>query len=189
VGVRDTLLFIRHAETDLAGRFCGHSNPPVNERGLRQVEQLLNVLKNESIDCVYSSDLSRSLSTADAIGRAFGLLPIVLPGLREIDFGEWEGLNWKEIEARDRAYAQQWSRDYPKLPAPGGESFEAFRSRVLRQMNFLLSVSSQRCSAVITHAGVMRVVLRSLCGLDEQDAWERTSAYCGFFRYQPGRLT
>lgn len=184
----DTLLFIRHAETNLAGRFCGHSNPPVNERGLRQIAQLLKALKNESIDCLYSSDLSRSLITADAIGRAFGLLPIVLPGLREIDFGEWDGLNWKEIEARDRAYAQQWSRDYLKLPAPGGESFEAFRSRVLTQMNLLLAVSAQSC-AVVTHAGVMRVVLRSLCGLDEQEAWDRTSAYCGFFRYQPERVT
>jgi broad specificity phosphatase PhoE len=184
----DTLLFIRHAETDLAGRFCGHSNPPINERGLRQIEELVKALKSEAIDSVYASDLSRSLITADAIGRAFGLLPVVLPGLREIDFGEWEGLNWKQIEARDRAYAEQWSEEYPNLPAPGGEPFEAFRSRVLTQINLLLAVSAQRCGAVVTHAGVMRVVLRSLCGLDEHEAWQRTKAYCGFFRYQPGRL-
>ena len=44
----DTLLFIRHAETDLAGRFCGHSNPPVNERGLHQIEELLETLRSES---------------------------------------------------------------------------------------------------------------------------------------------
>jgi broad specificity phosphatase PhoE len=184
----DTLLFIRHAETDLAGRFCGHSNPPVNQRGLRQIEELLKALRNESIDSVYASDLSRSLITADAIGRAFGLLPVVLPGLREIDFGQWEGLNWKEIEARDRAYAQQWAEDYPNLPAPGGEPFATFRSRVLTHINLLLAVSAERCGAVVTHAGVMRVVLRSLCGLDEQQAWERSKAYCGFFRYPPGRL-
>jgi len=184
----DTVLFIRHAETDLAGRFCGRSNPPVNERGLRQIEQLLNVIKNESIDSLYASDLSRSLTTAEAIGRAFGLLPNVVPDLREIDFGEWEGLSWKEIEARDRAYAQRWSEGYPNLPAPGGETFEAFQSRVLTQLKHLVAWSAQRCGAVVTHAGVMRVVLRSLCGLDEREAWERTSEYCGFFRYQAGRL-
>jgi alpha-ribazole phosphatase/probable phosphoglycerate mutase len=184
----DTLLFIRHAETDLAGRFCGQSNPPVNERGHRQIESLLKALTNESIDSVYASDLSRSLVTAVAIGKAFKLLPVALPGLREIGFGEWEGLSWEEIEARDRAYAQQWSDEYPNLPAPGGEPFEAFRSRVLTQINFLLAMSAQRCGAVVTHAGVMRVVLRSLCGLGEQEAWEQSSAYCGFFRYQAGRL-
>lgn len=181
----DTLLFIRHAETDLAGRFCGHSNPPVNERGVRQIENLLAALANESIDSVYASDLSRALTTAGVIGRVFGLLPVALPSLREIDFGEWEGMSWKEIEARDRAYAQQWSDDYPNLPAPGGESFEAFRSRVLTQINLLLSMSAQRCGAVVTHAGVMRIVLRSLCGLDEREAWEQSREYCGFFRYQP----
>lgn len=183
----DTLLFIRHAETDLAGRFCGQSNPPVNEQGLRQIEELLNALKSESIDAVYSSDLSRSLTTADAIGRAFGLSPITVPALREIGFGEWEGLSWLEIESRDQAYACRWSEAYPNLPAPGGEPFEAFQSRVLTEIDRLLAVSSQRCAAVVTHAGVMRVVLRSLCGLDEQEAWERTKAYCGFLRYQPGR--
>lgn len=184
----DTLLFIRHAETDLAGRFCGHSNPPVNDRGLVQIEELLKALKDECIDSVYASDLSRSLITADAIGRAFGCLPVVLPDLREIDFGEWEGLCWKEIEARDCVYARRWSEGYPNLPAPGGEGFEVFRNRVLTRIDHLLGLSGQGCGAVVTHAGVMRVVLRYLCGVGEQDAWERTKAYCGFFRYEAGRL-
>ena len=185
----DTLLFIRHAETDLAGRFCGHSNPPVNERGLHQIEELLkHPLRTESIDAVYASDLSRSLTTADAIGREFRLSPIKVPELREIGFGEWEGLSWPEIESRGRYYARRWSEAYPHLPAPGGEPFAAFQSRVLTAIDRLLAVSSQRCAVAVTHAGVMRVVLRSLCGLDEQEAWERTNVYCGFFRYQPGRL-
>jgi broad specificity phosphatase PhoE len=183
----DTLLFIRHAETDLAGRFCGQSDPPVNERGLRQIDELLKELKSESIDAVYSSDLSRSLATADAIGEAFGLSPITVPSLREIGFGEWEGLSWEEIESRDPAYASRWSEAYPHLSAPGGETFEAFQSRVLTEIDRLLSVSSQRCAAVVTHAGVIRVLLHSRCGLDEQEAWEQTKTYCVLFRYQPGR--
>jgi broad specificity phosphatase PhoE len=180
----DTLLFIRHAETDLAGRFCGHSDPPVNKHGLRQIEDLIEKLRTESIDAIYASDLSRSLTTADAIGKAFALSPIKVPELREIDFGQWEGLSWQEIEGRDRIYACRWSEAYPHLPAPDGELFDAFRSRVLGVVKHLLAVRSQRCAAVVTHAGVMRVVLQSLCGLDEQEAWERTEAYCGFFRYQ-----
>jgi broad specificity phosphatase PhoE len=184
VGVTDTLLFIRHAETDLAGRFCGHSDPPVNKRGLRQIEELIERLRTESIDAVYTSDLSRSLTTADAIGRVFGLSPIKVPELREIDFGEWEGLSWQQIESHDQFYARGWSEAYPDLPAPGGEPFDAFQSRVLCEVKHLLAKTSQRHTAVVTHAGVMRVVLRSLCGFEEQEAWERTKTYCGFFRYQ-----
>jgi broad specificity phosphatase PhoE len=183
----ETLLFIRHAETDLAGRFCGQANPTVNERGLRQIEELLNALRKKSIAAVYTSDLSRALITAEAIGRAFGLSPTTVPEFREIGFGEWEGLSWAEIESRDPAYALRWVEEYPDLPAPGGEPFAAFRSRVLSGIDNLLSASSERCAAVVTHAGVMRVVLRSLCGLNEQEAWERTRAYCGNFRYEPGR--
>jgi broad specificity phosphatase PhoE len=184
----DTLLFIRHAETDLAGRFCGHSDPPVNKRGLRQIEDLIETLRAESIDAIYASDLSRSLTTADAIGRVFGLSPIKVPELREIGFGEWEGLSWPEIESRDHDYARRWLEAYPDLPTPGGEPFEVFQSRVLREVKHLLTMTSQSCAAVVTHGGVMRVVLRSLCGLEEQEAWKRTKAYCEFFRYQPGRL-
>jgi broad specificity phosphatase PhoE len=183
----DSLLFIRHAETDLAGRFCGHSNPPVNERGFRQIEQLLDRLRSEPIDAVYSSDLSRSVATADAIGGVFGLPSIAIPQLREIDFGEWEGLSWAQIESRDQAYARRWSEAYPDLPAPGGEPFLAFQSRVLLQVKHLLRVPTASSAAVVTHAGVMRVVLRSLSRLEEQDAWERTRSYCAFFRYQPER--
>jgi broad specificity phosphatase PhoE len=184
----ETLLFIRHAETDFAGRFCGHSDPPINDRGLRQIEELIETLKTESIDAVYASDLTRAMTTADAIGRVFGLSTIKVPELREIGFGDWEGLSWQEIEARDQVYARRWSEAYPDLPAPSGEPFEAFQSRVLSEVKQLLEITSQRCVVVVTHAGVMRIVLRSLCGLEEQEAWERTKAYCGVFRYQPGRL-
>jgi broad specificity phosphatase PhoE len=185
----ETLFFIRHAETDLAGRFCGQTNPTVNERGFRQIEELLKALRNESVQAVYTSDLSRALITAEAIGRTFGVSPTAVPELREIGFGEWEGLSWSEIESRDPAYALRWAAEYPDLPAPGGETFAAFRSRVLSGIHGLSSASSERCAAVVTHAGVMRVVLRSLCGLGEQEAWDRTQSYCGYFRYEPGRAT
>jgi broad specificity phosphatase PhoE len=184
--MRNTLLFIRHAETEMAGRFCGHSDPPVNERGELQIDELLRALEDESIDAVYTSDLKRALTTAEAIAERFRLSPVVVPGLREIHFGDWEGLSWQEIETHDALYAGKWSESYPQLPAPGGESFQAFQSRVMAEVGHLLTVLDQRCFAVVTHAGVMRIVLRELCGLDEKDAWERTRSYCGFFRYTHG---
>jgi broad specificity phosphatase PhoE len=173
-----TLLFIRHAETDFAGRFCGHTDPPVNERGFAQISQLLERLRSEAIDVVYSSDLARAVTTAEAIA-----VPVVtLPALREIYFGEWEGLSWPEIEARDAVYARQWSDNFPRLAAPGGESFASFESRVLSQIAVLRQETLHHCAAVVTHAGVMRVVLRSLCGLGEAEAWHQTKPYCSMVR-------
>jgi broad specificity phosphatase PhoE len=184
--MRNTLLFIRHAETEMAGRFCGHSDPPVNERGHRQIETLLDVRRSESIDAIYTSDLERALTTAEAIAARFQLPTVVVPELREIYFGDWEGLSWEQIETRDMAYARKWSESYPLSPAPGGESFEAFRSRIMAKLKHLLTLLDHNCFAIVTHAGVMRIVLRELCGLDEKDAWERTRSYCSFFRYNHG---
>lgn len=181
-----TLLFIRHAETDMAGRFCGHSDPPLNERAYGQIAELLNALKDEPIDAIYTSDLLRAQTTANAIGQAFGLSQIAVPGLREIDFGEWDGLSWEEIEARDSAYACKWTEAYPQLAAPGGESFVSFRSRVMAELEQLLTRLDQRCFAIVTHAGVMRVVLHELCGLGETEAWKQTRSYCSFFKYKRG---
>jgi broad specificity phosphatase PhoE len=180
------MIFIRHAETEMSGRFCGHSDPPVNESGHLQIERLLRSLKDESIDAVYASDLRRALTTAEAIARSLRLAPVAVSGLREVHFGDWEGLSWQEIESRDAAYSRKWSESYPRLPAPGGESFEAFRSRIMTETGHLLTLLDQRCFAIVTHAGVMRVVLRELCGLDEKEAWERTQSYCSFFRYTHG---
>ena len=185
----DSLLFIRHAETDLAGRFCGHSDPPVNKRGHRQIRDLLRKLEGKSIDAIYTSDLSRAQTTADAIAEVHGNSPVVISGLREISFGEWEGLSWDEIEFRDADYARRWSKAFPELPAPGGELFAMFQSRVLAEVKKLLSMPKQGCAAVVTHRGVMCVVLCSLCGLDEEQAWAQTKAYCSFFQYpQAGGL-
>jgi broad specificity phosphatase PhoE len=181
-----TLLFIRHAETDMAGTFCGHSNPPVNARGHQQIHMLLKALNTGPIDAVYTSDLQRAITTADALAKAFACPSATTSALREINFGEWEGLTWPEIETKDAVYAREWSEAYPDLHAPGGESFDAFQARVLDEVHHLLTFNDDGCFAVVTHAGVMRVVLRALCGLDEKEAWERTKLYCGFFKYTDG---
>ncbi|MBB6142929.1 alpha-ribazole phosphatase/probable phosphoglycerate mutase [Silvibacterium bohemicum] len=167
----------------MAGKFCGHSDPPVNARGRLQIAELVSKIAAEPISAVYTSDLRRAITTAKALARPLAQDPIVRQGLREIAFGEWEGLAWQEIENRDPVYASKWMANYPNHSAPQGESFDAFRSRVLVEIDNILSCSRDSQAAVVTHAGVMRVVLQSLCGLDERDAWRRTEIYCSFFKY------
>lgn len=90
------ILFIRHAETDMAGTFCGHSNPPINARGQHQIQTLINTLHGEEIECIFTSDLARAAYTARALADAFRVPCIERPNLREIDFGNWEGLTWQQ---------------------------------------------------------------------------------------------
>jgi broad specificity phosphatase PhoE len=177
------ILFVRHAETDMAGTFCGHSDPEVNARGREQIFELINRLRDESIEIVYTSDLRRASSTANAIAEAFGVECHARPTLREISFGTWEGLNWKEIEQRDAVYARRWIAKHPMLPAPEGEAFRDFERRVLNEVEFLSSKALEHSIAVVTHAGVLRTVLCSLNNCHQADAWRQTETYCAIVRH------
>jgi alpha-ribazole phosphatase len=175
------MLFIRHAETDMAGTFCGHSDPPINTAGQQQVAQMISTLTSESFDEIYSSDLRRAVDTASLLSQAFAAPITTTSTLREIHFGDWEGLRWDEIERRDPHYAQRWMESFPDLPAPNGESIATFKDRVLRQVNRLLPLAEAKCIAIVTHGGVMREVLRSTLGRNDQQAWEATKHYCSSF--------
>jgi alpha-ribazole phosphatase len=174
------ILFIRHAETDMAGTFCGHSDPELNARGRRQLGELINRLRTGNIGVVYTSDLRRAHTTGRAIADVLAVDCHVRYALREIDFGQWEGLPWKKIEQRDETYARRWVAEYPHLSAPNGESFRDFERRVLDEVKFLSmrAATESRRIAVVTHAGVLRTVLCALHGCAQDEAWEQTRSYC-----------
>lgn len=176
-----TLLLIRHAETDLAGTFCGHSDPPINERGSLQIEALLGELSSYNIDEVHSSDLRRARSTAEAVATSYAAPLRVTPKLREICFGDWDGSTWEEIERHDPAYAQRWIDAFPRLPAPNGEEFDEFEHRILSEFDDLFA--SARNVAIVTHAGAIRVILTRRCRLSDEQAWLQTKPYCSVFAY------
>jgi alpha-ribazole phosphatase/probable phosphoglycerate mutase len=178
------VLFIRHAETEMAGRFCGHSDPDLNAQGRAQLTGLARALSTETIAEVYSSDLRRAQSTAQTLAAGRNVPLTLRPALREIHFGEWEGLSWEEIEQLDPEYARRWVDGYPYVTAPAGETFQEFEARILDEVSHLLHRDAGSI-AVVTHAGVLRVVLRHLHGCSEQESWQRTQPYCCVVRYEP----
>jgi alpha-ribazole phosphatase len=177
------VLWVRHAETEMAGRFCGQSDPDLNVQGQEQLIGLAQVLSAETIDGVYSSDLRRAQSTAQAIASTRNVPLSLRPALREIHFGEWEGLSWGQIEEMDPEYARKWADGYPHVTAPAGESFQAFEARVLEEVSHLID-RNLGSIAVVTHAGVLRIVLRNLHGCSERETWQQTQPYCCVVRYE-----
>jgi alpha-ribazole phosphatase len=175
------VLFVRHAQTDLAGTFCGHADPPINEEGRRQAEELAARLSTRRFHAIYSSDLRRAKDTAEILAGTLTAPVFTMRSLREIHFGQWEGLNWKQIEQRDGEYARRWVHAFPALPAPDGEPFAAFQDRVLDAADRLRCLAGGKRMIVVTHGGVLRVILCAILGCSEQDAWQRTRSYCCFF--------
>jgi len=165
-GAHSTLVLVRHAHTEMAGRFCGTSDPPLSVRGRAQLGDLNRKLGAYPITHIFSSDLRRARQTAESIAGSRGLRIEYLESLRELAFGVWEGLDWNQVMARDPEYAQQWLDRYPSVPAPGGEYFEDFFQRVQYIMGAIAGRVEGGCAAVVTHAGVIRTFLGSVAQLE-----------------------
>ena len=172
-----TLVFTRHGETDMAGRFCGHSDPELNKAGERDAMCVVKAVSNMGIASVYSSDLRRASQTAAIIAQHSGIEVSSLAGLREIDFGEWEGFAWPEIEVRFPKEAELWLREFPLRSAPGGEPYSAFTKRIDATLAALLRKTAGMTTAVVTHRGVMHYALTTYFGFSEEESWKGTAAY------------
>ncbi len=170
------VIFVRHGETDCAGSFCGQIDPDLNAAGERQAEELSRDPRLTEIATIYSSDLRRAWSTAHAIAARSGAAHHVSPDLREIAFGDWEGLRWNEIERRSPVEARLWAKQYPNRPAPGGEDLRFFHQRILCEIERIREqISGPVC--IVSHGGVIRVALTRLFGVSEEQAWAWTREY------------
>jgi broad specificity phosphatase PhoE len=96
------LILIRRGQTDwnLAGRYQGQSDLPLNQHGREQALQIARSLDGTGLSAIYASDLARARDTAQILARAAGLKVQLDPWLREINQGEWEGMLFAEIQAR-----------------------------------------------------------------------------------------
>ncbi len=174
------LIFIRHAETDMAGTFCGHSDPELNAHGISQLPNLVEQLKCWPIQEIYSSDLRRAKQTAQPIAAHFQLECKARKELREIYFGRWEGLRWSEIEMTEPEEASCWIEEYPKRNFPEGEATNDFLERVVNEVEFYLEKRRGRTIAIVTHAGFIQVALTRIFGMSEEKSWNLTREYASF---------
>jgi probable phosphoglycerate mutase len=149
-----TILLVRHGETDwnLERRVQGHSDQPLNATGRAQAQALADELADEPIDAVYSSDLARAHETARLVAATHGLPVVVLPELREKDFGTWEGLTDDEVRVRfpDASPGGRWG---------DGETYEQMSSRVVAALQRIASQHPDGRVLVVAHGGPVRAVL------------------------------
>ena len=135
-------------------------NVPLSDAGRRQAELLGKRLKKESIDAVWSSDLIRARETADIINEKIRAPRIIREGLREISFGDLEGLS--ERYADFFAARASMKQD---LPYPGGESAADVIRRAVPVMDEIAK-SGAETVAVVTHGGVIRSLVTHYLHMD-----------------------
>lgn len=175
------LLLLRHAAHDLAGRaLAGRmAGLGLNEAGRAQAQGLARALRGGArIDVLCSSPQQRTQETAAPIGDALGLAVQVAPEFDEIDFGDWTGLPFEEVRARDAARWQQWVDHRSRACAPGGEAFAQVARRVQSGMERLHGEYPQGTVLVVSHADVIKAAVALHLGLS-LDLLERFEVGCG----------
>jgi alpha-ribazole phosphatase len=168
------LLLVRHGDTEVnsAERYWGSSDVKLGDAGIKQAEQLRHRLAAENIDAIYASDMSRALVTAEIIASEHRSEVITCAELREIDFGEFEGLTFAEISQRYPELAKLWAGRHPSLEFPGGESLGEFDKRIGTFMSRLEKHSPEETVLIVAHCGSLRVLLCRLLGIELQHRWQ-----------------
>ena len=185
------LILVRHGQTfwNKEMKYQGHSDIALNEAGLRQAELVAQRLKNEKIDAIYSSDLQRALVTAQAIAGYHDLTVGIMPGLREMRFGEWEGYTLKFVYER-------WPEESDKLftraveaRIPGGETFDEVRARTAVAVDELVANHPDQTVVAVCHGGIIRTVICNVLGVDLNRVWDikQDNTAVNIIEYHPGR--
>ena len=114
------------------------------------------------IDYIYSSDLGRAVQTAEIIASKFNLDVMKTPALREMGFGEWEGLLIKEIQENYKDIYHTW-RNQPHLAEiPGGETLQVIKDRTEKFLNDINEKYDGKHIVLVTHSVTARVILLSV---------------------------
>lgn len=150
---------IRHCHPDIPEgvRMClGRTDLPLSPKGHRQAAMLAERLRQTPLQQVFTSHLLRSMETAQYLTDQ----PMVLPGLEELDAGEWDGLTFDVIQTRYPALYEARGTD-PTLPLPGSEPDEEGLRRFLPAMERAAALANGDF-AVVSHGGIISVFLQSL---------------------------
>lgn len=159
---------VRHGETEwnIAGRFQGCKDIPLTEVGLSQAKAL-KYRFNNNFDAIYTSPLTRAIQTAKIISENSTIKPIIENEIREIDFGEWEGLTINEIAKNYPEQFTAWKTDQKEGSLIGGDL--SIKCASIRAKNAIIKIANNNPNKniiIVAHGGIIKA---SLIGLFDWD--------------------
>lgn len=161
---------IRHSTPEVAAGICyGRTDLSVREATFATELAAIRQLLPDDIEYWYSSPLRRCTRLAGALAPTY----TTDDRLRELDFGDWEGLAWDSI---DRTALEAWSEDFVYAAPPGGESFDALHQRSRQVYSELLETPYERV-AIIAHAGNLRSLICHVLDLPLEQAFRLAVGY------------
>ncbi|MEC9389228.1 MAG: histidine phosphatase family protein [Myxococcota bacterium] len=170
---------LRHPPIDRSGRCVGQTAVPLTMDLDEAVRSAVDTAPFVPLR-VLSSDQPRCANLAHGIAGAWGVPVALSPRLREMSFGEWEGMAYDDIDRLDGARWRAWCDDWKRASPPSGESLPVFAARIRR---WALDEPPDERTVVVTHAGVIRA-LRVMAGVSWDDAMAESHPYLGWMEHR-----
>jgi len=162
------LILIRHGITEwnLKKRYCGFMDINLSEKGKKQAQRLNKRLKKENIPIynVYSSDRKRALQTAKIVFKGFSVEKV--SDLREMHFGVFEGLTYRQIIRKYPHIYRKWLDDPSCATIPGGENLSDFKKRVITALRKIIRFNRNKTVAVVSHGGAISIFLTDILKME-----------------------
>jgi alpha-ribazole phosphatase len=167
------LILVRHGEPSVAvDDLCyGRLDIKLSGKGRRQIRGTLPFLKLARPNALYTSTLRRALDSALIVGNALGLSPQPVQELAEIDFGNFEGRTYSEIQVLFPIEYKLWMEQPSTVTFPGGENFTSLKRRVLGFIGTLRQRHEGHTVVIVAHGGVNRVILAEALGIPDAMAF------------------
>lgn len=186
------LLLIRHAEVEARYQkvFGGTVDMDLSPRGHEQAAALAKFLRPRRLDALYASPMKRVQQTLAPVLQNGVPQPAILPGLREVDFGDWTGHGWDAIREKFGVSAFTWLDQLDRGTIPNAENVVTYRERVAACLKEILSSQDGKTVAVFCHGGVIRMMLSILLDLPlpRMSAFEIDYASVSELELKPHRM-
>jgi alpha-ribazole phosphatase len=168
------LLLVRHGETmwNADRRYQGQMDVPLSDVGRQQAVAIARRLMPESIDVIYASDLTRAYETAQIIAAPHRLGAQPEPRLREMSFGEWEGLPYAQMAKRFPDQVAWWNADRLTHAPPGGETLAQLAARVQAVLDDATRAHTDQTVLMVSHMSPLKMMICLLLGKSPRDIWQ-----------------
>lgn len=162
------LFLLRHGETTFSqsGGYCGVLDVDLTEAGRAMAEAFAAEYQGFEWEAIYSSPLKRTLSTAQPMVKASGLELKIREGLREADFGDWEGKSKAEVDGKLGEDYHDWMTEPAWNPPTNGETAVQVASRAMAVIAEIEDKHTNGNVLVVSHKTTLRIILCSLLGID-----------------------
>lgn len=152
---------LRHGESQYSHTLRGHLDDELTAKGWQQMQSTIEQVANQPWDIIVSSSLKRCTCFAEQLAKATGLPLLLNHDLKEMYFGEWEGVSTQQIyETSPELLANFWQKPSQYCP-PRAETLMQFQTRVLKGFQGLLvEMRNQNWqhALVVTHGGVIKLL-------------------------------